>query len=319
MRRKRLALSPYFAQHFDYRSISTIIVQPTPAGWTLRFSPRKEHVLLLGLAAVVILFTMLWVVSLRLENSSIADVAWGPGILVIGLTYYFTGSGATLRAHLTLALLAIWAIRLATHLGIRLRLQGEDFRYVTWRDRYENHWWWVSYFKVFLLQAVIAWLVSLPIYFSVVSLEPRSLTMLDYLGVLLFASGLIFESVADEHLRRFRADRANRVIVLDTGLWRYTRLQNYFGEAVLWWGFGVIGVATGGVPGLVGPAILTYLLIYVSGVALLESALIEKPGYIQYVGRTPAFLPLPAAVQMQIMTKLRGLQKKAPAPPKRRY
>jgi steroid 5-alpha reductase family enzyme len=276
--------------------------------------------LLAGLAAIVILFTVLWAVSLRLENSSIADAAWGPGILVIGLTYYFTSSGGTLRAHLTLALLAIWAIRLATHLGIRIRLQGEDYRYATWRDRYENHWWWVSYFKVFLLQAVIAWLVSLPIYFSVVSLEPRSLTLLDYLGVLLFASGLIFESVADEHLRRFRANRANRGKVLDTGLWRYTRHPNYFGEAVLWWGFGVIGVATGGVPGLLGPAVLTYLLIYVSGVSLLESTLIEKPGYIQYVGRTPAFLPLPPHVRMQLLTKLRGLQKSpAPVPPKRRY
>jgi steroid 5-alpha reductase family enzyme len=277
--------------------------------------------LLAGLAAIVILFTVLWVVSLRLENSSIADVAWGPGLLVIGLTYYFTSNGAPLRAHLTLALLAIWAIRLATHLGIRLRLQGEDFRYLTWRERYENHWWWVSYFKVFLLQSVIAWIVSLPIYFSVVSLAPRSLTVLDYLGVLLVVSGLVFESVADEHLRRFRAERANRGKVLDSGLWRYTRHPNYFGEALVWWGFGVIGVATGGVPGLLGPAVLTYLLIYVSGVSLLESTLIEKPGYIHYVGRTPAFLPLPPHVQMQLMTKLRGLHKKPPAQarPKRRY
>src|SRR4029453_10306480 len=110
--------------------------------------------------------------------------------------------------------------------------------------------------------------------------------------------------------RRFRADRVNRGKVLDTGLWRYTRHPNYFGEALLWWGFGLIGVATGGVPGLIGPAILTFLLIYVSGVALLESTLIEKPGYVQYVGRTPVFLPLPPAVRAQLMSKLRFLQKK---------
>jgi steroid 5-alpha reductase family enzyme len=277
--------------------------------------------LLLGLAAIVILFTVLWVVSLRLENSSIADVAWGPGILAIGLTYYFTSDGAPLRAHLTIALLAMWAIRLATHLGMRMRLQGEDFRYVRWRDQYEGHWWWVSYFKVFLLQAVVAWIVSLPIYFAIVSLAPAALTALDYFGVLLCVSGLIVESVADEQLRRFRANRANRDKVFDTGLWRYTRHPNYFGEALLWWGFGVIGLATGGVPGLLGPAILTYLLIYVSGVAMLESTLIEKPGYIHYVGRTPAFLPLPPRLRLQLMTTLRGFQKKPPAParPKRRY
>jgi steroid 5-alpha reductase family enzyme len=274
--------------------------------------------LLLGLAAIVILFTVLWAVSLRLENASLADVAWGPGIFLIGLTYYFTCDGTTPRAHLTLALLAIWAIRLATHLFIRMRLQGEDFRYVKWREEY-NHWWLVSYFKVFLLQAVVGWIISLPIYFAIVSAAPPSLTILDYLGVLLFVCGLVFETVGDEHLRRFRADRANRGKVLDTGLWRYTRHPNYFGEALLWWGFGVIGAATGGLPGLLGPAIFTYFLIYLSGVALLESSLIEKKGYVQYVGRTPAFLPLPAKVQMQLMAKVRGLNKKPQAPPKRRY
>lgn len=264
--------------------------------------------LLLGLAAIVILFTVLWVVSLRLENSSIADVAWGPGILLIGLTYYFTSAGAAPRAYLTLGLLAIWAIRLATHLGMRTRLQGEDFRYEKWRDEYD-HWWLVSYFKVFLLQAVIGWIISLPVYFSIVSMAPAPLTMLDYLGVVLFACGLVFESVGDEQLRRFRANRANRGKVLDTGLWHYTRHPNYFGEALVWWGFALIGLATGGVPGLLGPVILTYLLIYVSGAALLESTLIEKAGYVQYVGRTPPFLPLPPHVRMQLMTKLRGLRR----------
>ena len=273
--------------------------------------------LLLGLAAIVILFTVLWAVSLRQQNCSIADVAWGPGILLIGLIYYFTSDGRTLRAHLTLALLAIWAIRLATHLYFRMRLQGEDFRYVKWRDDYD-HWWLVSYVKIFLLQAVVGWIISLPIYFAIVSLGSPSLTMLDYLGLLLFVSGLVFESLADEQLRRFRADRVNRGKVLDTGLWRYTRHPNYFGEALVWWGFGVIGVATGGLPGLLGPAIMTYLLLYVSGVALLESTLIEKAGYIQYVGRTPAFLPLTPQVRMQLTTKLLGLQKKQPAP-KRRF
>jgi len=274
--------------------------------------------LLLGLAAIVILFTGLWAVSLRDQNCSIADVAWGPGILLIGLIYYFTSDGRTLRSQVTLALLAIWAIRLATHLYFRMRLQGEDFRYVKWRDDYD-HWWLVSYVKIFLLQAVVGWIISLPIYFAIVSVSPPTLTILDYVGVLLFVSGMVFESLGDEQLRRFRANRANRGKVLDTGLWRYTRHPNYFGEALLWWGFGVIGAATGGLPGLLGPAMFTYFLIYLSGVALLESTLIQKAGYIQYVGRTPPFLPLPAKVQMQLMTKLRGLTRKPPAPPKRRY
>ena len=274
--------------------------------------------LLYGLAAILALFTILWLVSLRLDNSSIADVAWAPGIVLIGLTYYFTSDGFPLRAYLTLALAALWAIRLSSHLFVRMRLLGEDFRYVRWRDEYD-HWWLVSLFKVFLLQAVVAWVVSLPLYFAIVSVGPRELTMFDYLGVLLFAAGLVIEAIADEHLRRFRANRANRGKVLDTGLWRYTRHPNYFGESLVWWGFGMIGLATGGLPGLVGPLVLTYLLIYVSGVALLESTLIEKQGYIQYVGRTPAFLPLPPRVQAQLMAKLRSFQQKPPPPVKRRW
>lgn len=286
--------------------------------WQRGSAHDKNHLLFLGLAAVVILFTALWLVSLRLQNSGIADVAWGPGILVIGLTYYVTSDGYPLRAQLTLVLLVIWAIRLAMHLGIRNRLEGEDARYVKWRDQYEDSWWWLSYFRVFLLQAVIAWVVSLPIYFAIVSLVPPSLTWLDYLGVVVFAAGLVFESVGDEQLRRFRAARVNRGKVLDTGLWRYSRHPNYFGEALLWWGFALIGVATGGVPGLLGPAVLTYLLIYVSGVALLESTLIEKAGYIQYVGKTPAFLPIPPQVRVQVLAKLRDLRKPpAPTRPRR--
>ena len=284
--------------------------------------------LLYGLAAIVVLFSILWAVSVRLENSSIVDVAWGPGILAIGLTYYLTGpafyfasaDGFVLRPHLTLALAALWAVRLASHLYARMRVLGEDFRYVGWRDRYEGHWWWISFFKVFLLQAVLAWVVSLPLYFAIVSMSPRPLTFLDYVGIVVFAAGLVIESAADEHLRRFRADRANRGKVLDTGLWRYTRHPNYFGESLVWWGFGLICLATGGLPGLLGPLVMTYLLVYVSGVALLESTLIEKKGYIQYAGRTPAFLPLPPRVQAQLMTKLRSFQKKPPpAPVKRRW
>lgn len=276
--------------------------------------------LVFGLAAILILFTVLWVVSLRLENSSVAEVAWGPAILVIGLTYYFTSDGGgSIRAYVTLALLALWAARLSVHLGMRTRLQGEDFRYVKWRDDYDP-WWLVSYFKVFLFQAVAAWLVSLPIYFAVVSPAPASLTLTDYFGILLVVCGLAIETLGDEQLRRFRANRANRGKVLDTGLWQYTRHPNYFGEAVLWWGFGLISLATGGVPGLVGSAILTYLLIYVSGIRLLEATLIEKPGYIQYVGRTPGLVPLPPQVRIQVMAKLRELQKKRePVRPKRRY
>ena len=276
--------------------------------------------LLLGLATSVIFFTILWAVSVRQQNSSLADVGWGPNILLIGLSYYFTSNGYLPRAQLTLALVAIWALRLAWHLGTRSRLEGEDFRYSRWRDEYEDSWWWRSYVKVFLAQSIIAWVVSLPIYFAIVSVGPQSLTFIDYAGVLIFIAGFVFEALSDEQLRRFRAVRTNKGKVLDTGLWSYTRHPNYFGEAVVWWGFGVIALATGGLPGVLGPIVITYLLIYVSGVALLEPTLRSKQGYPQYAGRTPVFLPMPAPMRAKVLQTLKkALPTTEPPKPKRRW
>jgi steroid 5-alpha reductase family enzyme len=135
----------------------------------------------------------------------------------------------------------------------------------------------------------------MPLYYAIASPMPAALGPLDYAGLVLFTIGLVFEAAGDEQLRRFKADPANQGKVLNTGLWRYTRHPNYFGEAVLWWGLGLIGAATpGGYVALVGPAIMTYLLLRISGVALLEKTLVEtKPGYTDYVRRTSAFFPRP--------------------------
>ena len=276
--------------------------------------------LLLGLATSVVFFTILWAVSLRLQNTSIADVGWGPNILLVGLTYYFTSDGYLLRAQLTLALVAIWALRLAWHLSTRMRNEGEDFRYSRWRDEYEDTWWWLSYVKVFLVQSIIAWVVSLPIYFAIVSVGPQSLTFIDYVGVVIFVIGFVFETLSDEQLRRFRGVRTNKGKVLDRGLWSYTRHPNYFGEALVWWGLGAIGLATGGLPGLLGPVVITYLLIYVSGIALLEPTLITKQGYGSYAGRTPAFFPMPAPMRAKVLQTLKkALPQPEPPKPKRRW
>ena len=247
--------------------------------------------LFLGLAAIVVLFTVLWVISVRSEDASIADIAWGPGILTLAVVYYFTSNGAAVRAGLMLALVAIWAIRLAAHLYVRNRLQGEDFRYEMLRNHRGKSWWWYSYFRVFLLQAVVAWILSIPVYFAVVSLAPPTLTMVDYLGVVLFIIGFAFETIGDEQLRRFRGSPRNVKLVLETGLWQYTRHPNYFGEAVLWWGIGLIGAATGGVVGLIAPALITYFLMNVSAMLLERSLKRNKRAYENYIATTSAFIP----------------------------
>lgn len=249
--------------------------------------------MLTGLLAVLALGILLWLISLAVRDSSIVDIAWGPLIFIIGLTYYLAIAEPGSRAHLIVALTGLWAVRLALHIGVRNLGHGEDFRYAAWRKQYGAAWWYRSYFKVFLLQGVIAWIVALPLFYAITSGIPVTLTLLDRAGVLLFAAGFLFEAIGDEQLRRFKANPANKGRVMDTGLWRYTRHPNYFGEAVLWWGLGLIGAATPlGWIGLVGPAIMTFLLIRVSGVAMLEKTLkTTKPGYAEYIANTPAFFP----------------------------
>jgi len=250
--------------------------------------------MLLSLAAIVALFTLLWLASLAVRNSSIVDMWWGPGILLIGVTYTLTSGGAHNRSTMVLGLLTIWAVRLAWHIGARNIGHGEDFRYAKWRQERGASWWWFSYFKVFLLQAVIAWIVAMPLYYAMTSPAPVHFNAWDYAGAIVFAIGFFFEAIGDEQLRQFKSTPSNKERVLDSGLWRYTRHPNYFGEALLWWGFGLFGLAAGGYAGLIGPAIITFLLIRVSGVALLEKTLRQtKPEYARYVDSTSAFLPMP--------------------------
>jgi steroid 5-alpha reductase family enzyme len=248
--------------------------------------------MVIGLAAVIALGILLWLVSLAVRDSSIVDIAWGPLIFLIGVSYYLATIGPGSRARLMMALVGLWALRLAVHIGSRNLGHGEDFRYATWRRENGDRWWWFSYFKVFLLQGVIAWIVAMPLYYAITSPAPVGFTWWDHAGALVFAAGFLFEAIGDEQLRRFKADPANKGRVMNTGLWRYTRHPNYFGEAMLWWGLGLIGVAAGGWLGLIGPAVMTFLLIRVSGVALLEKALKEtKPGYAEYMAKTPSFFP----------------------------
>jgi steroid 5-alpha reductase family enzyme len=247
-----------------------------------------------ALLALVLLFSALWLASLWLANASIVDIWWGPAFVLALLSYLDFRAPDHPRAWLILLATALWAARLAWHIGRRNVGHGEDPRYRAWREQYGAHWWWRSYLQVFLLQATIAWVVSWPLHFAARAPHPFT-TAWEALGAVLFTIGWLFETVADLHLAAFKRIAANRGQGRDRGLWRYSRHPNYFGEAVLWWGLGLIGAATpGGAVGLVGPALMTFLLLRVSGVTLLERGLRQrKPGYADYVARTSAFVPWP--------------------------
>jgi len=247
-----------------------------------------------GLIALVALFTTLWVVSLPLRNASIVDMWWGPAFIVALAAYLGLAWPAHGRAWLVLGATALWAARLAWHIGRRNVGHGEDPRYRAWREQHGGLWWWRSYLQVFLLQALVAWIVSWPLYFAVRD-QSTFPTAWDLVGALLFVTGWLFEAVADRQLARFTRDPENRGRVMDRGLWRYSRHPNYFGESLLWWGLGIVGAGTpGGIVGLLGPLLITWLLLRVSGVTMLERGLVKsRPGYERYMARTSAFVPWP--------------------------
>jgi len=257
--------------------------------------------LLIALAAIVALFTVLWLVSLVLKNASIVDIWWGLGFVLMTGIYWMTTVGYAPRRGLVAAFVVLWGARLAWHIGSRNIGHGEDFRYAAWRRQYGPIWWWRSYLQVFLLQAVIGWIVALPVAFAMRAATPAALTAVDWAGIVLFTIGFLFEAIGDWQMRAFKADSANKGRLMDRGLWRYTRHPNYFGESVLWWGLGLMGAATpGGVAGLIGPALITFLLLRVSGVTMLEATLRStKPGYADYVARTSAFVPWRPRVRLQ--------------------
>jgi len=252
--------------------------------------------LVLGLGVALVLFTVAWLVHLALEDASIVDPLWGPAFLVVTVAYLVATGGSGPRRTLLLTLVALWGLRLGAYLLRRKWGEPEDHRYAAMRARWgERRFPWLSLVIVFWLQAVILWVVSWPLFQAVRADRPAGLTWLDGVGVVLFVVGFVFETVGDWQLARFKADPANRGRVMDLGLWRYTRHPNYFGECVLWWGFGLIALATGFAEAwwtLVSPVAMTFLLLRVSGVSLLEETIEERrPRYREYVQRTNAFVP----------------------------
>lgn len=245
-----------------------------------------------GFLAVFGAMTLLWLLSLRLDDASIVDPFWGPGFALVTLTYYMVDGRFSPRGTLALTLITSWAVRLGIHLLLRNRREGEDPRYRAMREPHGDRWRWLSLYRVFWLQAVLLWIISAPLLGAVRSETP--LGVWDVLGTVIFIVGLTIESIADQQLVRFRAHPANRGRVLDTGLWRYSRHPNYFGEAVLWWGIYLVAVGGGALWTIVGPLLITFLLLRVSGVTLLERGLRKtRPGYADYVERTSAFVPWP--------------------------
>ncbi|HUL94437.1 MAG TPA: DUF1295 domain-containing protein [Usitatibacter sp.] len=245
-----------------------------------------------ALPALILLAVAAWVVATARRNAGLVDIFWSLFFLAAAIGYASSSQPQGPRALATLALVAAWSLRLAAHLALRNWSAPEDRRYAAIRARNEPGFAWKSLYLVFGLQAVLAWLISAPLAAAIGSQSP--LTALDAVGLALAAFGIAFEAIADAELARFKADPANQGRVLDHGLWRYSRHPNYFGESCVWWGFGLLGAGAGEWWTLYAPALMTLLLLRVSGVRLLERDIAERrPAYRDYVARTNAFIPGP--------------------------
>lgn len=246
---------------------------------------------LAGLATTAVLMVVAWLISLKLRNVAIVDVFWGPAVAAAGITW-FAGSVPGERGSLAVLLAVLWAARLALHIYWRGRGQPEDRRYREIRARNEPNFGLKSLYLVFLLQAVLATVIALPLLGAATS--TASLGPLDVLAVALWFAGFAIQAVADLQMARFQQQPAAGRRVMDQGLWRYSRHPNYFGETVMWWSLGLIAVVGGAWWALAGPLLLTFLLLKVSGVALTEKDIASRrPEYQAYIRRTSAFVPLP--------------------------
>ena len=242
---------------------------------------------------ILILVTLLWIWSVFIKNVSIVDIFWGVGFVVVNTFYVFMSGELNARKIVILTLVCIWGFRLAIYLAIRNIGKGEDFRYQEFRQNYgPKRYWWFSYFQTFLLQGILIMIISLPLLGINYNNSNGNLQILDYLGIIIWLIGFTFETVGDFQLSNFKRDSKNKGKILHTGLWKYTRHPNYFGDSAVWWAYGIFSIAAGSYWQAIGAVIMTLIILKISGVSLLEKTLKEtKPQYKEYIQKTSSFIP----------------------------
>ncbi len=247
--------------------------------------------------AIAALMVVIWVLSVLLKDASIVDIVWGLGFVLVAHVARVKASGGGAAHQDWLALLTtLWGVRLAAYLFWRNHGKGEDFRYKAMRKHFGPKFPIISLFTVFGLQGVLMFLVSLPVQIGMMSSRPSN-TAVVTIGLLLWAIGMFFETVGDVQLAKFKADPANKGMVMNKGLWSLTRHPNYFGDFCVWWGLFVIALSGGGAPvwaSVIGPIVMTILLTRVSGAKMLEKTIgRRRPGYDEYIRVTSGFFPRP--------------------------
>jgi steroid 5-alpha reductase family enzyme len=259
--------------------------------------------LLLAAAALFIYMSLMFVISLVRKDNGTADIAYGWGFVLVALITYILGTPG-LSALIATTFVVIWAARLSIRIYVRSRGKPEDFRYKAWREQWGKTFAVRSFFQVYVLQGVVIYLVSVPImllntYSNDVRFVGTYYGSIIVIGMLGWLKGFFFESVGDYQLAKFMGDPANKGKIMDRGLWHFTRHPNYYGESLMWWGIALIAAGTllqAGYGWLVlapfiGPILITFLLLKVSGVPLLEAHFAGNPAWEAYKARTSVFIP----------------------------
>ncbi|MDY6801644.1 MAG: DUF1295 domain-containing protein [Bacteroidota bacterium] len=241
---------------------------------------------------ILVLMFVAWLISITITNASIVDSFWGLGFVVVSIFFFLQTNQSALVNKILLLIVSLWGLRLSIYITIRNWGKGEDYRYQNFRQKYgHKRYWWVSFFQVFLLQGILLWLISVPLLATFFAGQ-NSFNIIHYIGLFFWLIGFIFEAGGDLQLSLFKSKPENKGKLLTKGFWKYTRHPNYFGDAAVWWAYGLFSIASGYYIPLLGSVLMTFLIIRISGVALLEKDLInKKPDYKNYIQSTSAFIP----------------------------
>ena len=248
------------------------------------------NVYILSIIFIFIYMSVFFIVAQKIKNNSIVDVAWGLGFVLISIITYIYNGVFNIINLLPNILVVIWGLRLAFHIFKRNFKKEEDFRYAKWRKDWGTFFLIRSYLQIFMLQGFFMFIISLPIIYNN-SLNIKELSIINYFGIIVWIIGFLFEAVGDYQLKMFIKDVKNKNHIMTKGLWKYTRHPNYFGEATMWWGIFMLAVGSGSLLTIISPILITYLLVFVSGVPLLEKKYENNLEFIEYKKKTSIFIP----------------------------
>lgn len=246
-------------------------------------------------AVIMVALTLLWGFSVAIRDASIIDIFWGFGFVLCNfVTLTLIDADVAPRQWLVHALVTLWGLRLSIHLLMRNAGKGEDYRYQRWREQGGPNWWLKTWYRVYLFQGAIMLVVAAPVIVVNQEGSQPALGWLDYIGIVVWLTGFLFEVVGDQQLANFKQDPENRDKVMNRGLWRYTVHPNYFGDATQWWGLWLIVASVpGGFWTFVGPLVMTTVFIKISNGVLERALSRRRPGYDDYIIRTSRFFPMP--------------------------